>query len=44
MKEEDIRELSNYLQFREVGEFEKAVTYGERGETYFIIIKGVCSV
>ena len=44
MKEDDIREMSNYLHFREVAQFQKAVTYGEHGETYFIIIKGVCTV
>ena len=44
MKHEDIKELSNYLNFKEILEFENAVTYGEHGETYFIILKGVCGV
>ena len=44
MKHEDIKELSNHLNFREILQGENAVTYGEHGETYFIILKGVCGV
>ena len=44
MKHEDIKELSNYLNFKEIPQFENAVTYGEHGETYFIILKGVGGV
>ena len=44
MKHEEIKELSNYLNFKEIPQYENAVTYGEHGETYFIILKGVCGV
>ena len=44
MKVEDIKELSNHLNFCELAQFSKVVSYGELGDTYYIIIKGVCTV
>ena len=44
MKHEDIKDLTNYLQFKEIPQGENVVTYGEHGETYYIIIKGVCGI
>lgn len=44
IRHEDIKDLSNYLQFREMPKSKKVLTYGEYGSTYYIIIKGVCQV
>ena len=40
----DIKELSSFLQFKEVPQFEKAVTYGEVGNEFFLILKGLVSI
>ena len=40
----DIKELTGYLQFEHVPAFEKVMTYGEIGNTFYIIIQGLCSV
>ena len=44
MKADDIKELSRFLQFRQMSPLQNAVTYGEAGEMYFIILKGACQV
>ena len=41
---EEIKELTGYLKFQEVGEFEDVVDYGAQGSTFYIIIKGLLSV
>ena len=44
MERKDIVEISKHLRFMETPQSEKVVTYGEPGELYYIIIKGVCSI
>ena len=41
---EEIKDLTNYLRFQTAGEFEKTITYNEKGDDFYIIIKGLASV
>jgi len=40
----DIKELTGYLQFEHLPAFEKVITYGDIGRTFYILMKGLCSV
>ena len=40
----DIKELTTYLKFRECHEFEKVISYGDIGDTFYIVITGLLSV
>ena len=40
----DIRDLTNALKFEQVGRGERAYTYGDSGDMFYIIVKGLVSV
>ena len=40
----DIKELTGYLQFQHLPAFAKVITYGDLGSTFYILMKGLCSV
>ncbi len=40
----NLKELTNSLKFKEVSMDNNVLNYGDHGETFYIIIQGVCSV